>query len=271
MKRSKENIAPSLYTLILLGTLAVVVTAVACSTGNAKPTVVRLSQPIGPTLRPMAPKSVAFTTSQSPTVIVADKTSSLAKTQPPKFITYMSHDYGVSFLYPWQYTHFSAKAVASDSSLQPQPDGFEGRVTLARVDVPKGFYPDTDFDNGYFTLSLNQDLGEEDCKSTLKADKDKVKTININGVDFRWIEIENGGKGSSAKIRDYVAYVNDTCYEIETGVKTTNDGLAREVDRDQVLRRLDGILMSVKIAPEMQLPAKQQLQSSKEVDSETGK
>jgi len=136
---------------------------------------------------------------------------------------------------------------------------------MARIDIPKGFYADTDYESGYFALSLDQDLSQEECESALAAPKDgKLGTDTINGVEFRWIETDNGGGGHAAKLRQYVTFTNSTCYEFEMGVKTRNeDGLAREVDPDKVLRRLDGILRTVKILPE-ETPAAAQAESSTE-------
>jgi hypothetical protein len=80
-----------------------------------------------------------------------------------------------------------------------------------------------------------------------------VETDTINGVEFRWIETDTGGRGQAAKLRQYATFTNGTCYELEMGVKTRNDdGLARDVDPDQVLRRLGTILRTVKILPAMQ-------------------
>src|SRR5262249_8550609 len=177
-----------------------------------------------------------------------------------------SRDFGVSFLYPWQYAFVSAKTVANgDSSLRPKSDGHEGQFTLARIEIPKGFYSHTDYESGYFTLSLNQDLNQQECESTLSPGKDsKVESDTINGVEVRWSETDRGGGGHAAKLRQYVTFNNGTCYEVEMGVKTANDdGLAREVDPDQVLRRLDAILRTVKILPGAESPAPAELKSSK--------
>lgn len=141
----------------------------------------------------------------------------------------------------------------------PKPDGHDGQFTLARVEIPKGFYPDTDFDRGYFTLSLNQDISEEECDATLGGDSAKLQTAKINGMDFRWMETDESGRGNSAKLRNYATFANGTCYELEMGVKTKNEqGLAREVDPDQVLRRLDGMVKTVKINSTAQKPAMQE-------------
>jgi hypothetical protein len=163
-------------------------------------------------------------------------------------MSYKSRNYGVQFEYPWRYSYVSAKSIATNEELQPKSDGHEGQITLARIDLPKGFYPDTDFERGYFTLGLNPEIEEQDCKSVLGTGKD-VKTEKVNDTEFSWVESDEGGKGTASKVRTYVAYANDSCYEIELGVLTNNaDGLSREVNADQVMARLEGMLKSMKIA-----------------------
>jgi hypothetical protein len=196
--------------------------------------------------------------------------------KPPssQLIVYRSRDYGVSFVYPWQYSFLSAKTLANgDSSIQPKSDGHDGQFTLARVEIPSGFYPDTDFEDGYFTLSLNQNLSEKECQATLGAVKDGVlQTSTVNGLDFHWVETETGGHGEAATLRNYSGFANGTCYELEMGVKTRNErGLAREVDADQVFRRLNRILNTVKIQQATQNVAEPQLKTSMEAPSDSDK
>ena len=239
---------------ILLGTLAV--TTVACST-RSKPAVnSSSSMPESASLHPAVLQSGAPVVEQPAPVMVSKKTSTKPSAAQP--IVYRSRDYGVSFVYPWQYSFVSARAVANGGdSLRPKSDGHEGQFTLARVEIPKGFYSDTDYESGYFTLSLNQDLNQQECESVLNPGNDaKLETETINGVEFRWVETDSGGRGQAAKLRQYVTFTNGTCYELEVGVKTSNDGgLVREVNPDQVLRRLDGILRTVKIQPSTEKPA----------------
>lgn len=252
---------PKSTQLILIATLTAVVTTAACSKKAEPVTVVKPSQPVTLSVRPEAPKTVAFTASEAGPQVkrIVDQPPSGDKPKS-KDVVFKSRDYGVSFQYPWQYTRVGARAIADDCSLQPQQDGLESQISLVRIDVPQGFYPGTDFESGYFILSLNPELKEEQCKTTLGKDG-KPQTLKIDDTDFLWTENESGGHGESSKVRNYVAYVNDTCYEIETGVKTRNDGMAREVNPEQVLRRLDPILMSVKIDAGKQSPQKQTLQS----------
>ena len=253
--------------LILLGALAAVATTVAC---NSKPKPVESSsQPAGETVRPTTLGTFVRTASPTVPVNLESKTPATAVKSPlPKLITYKSRDYGVSFTYPRQYAYVSAKAISlGNESLKPKSDGDEGQFTLARIEIPKGFYPDTDLESGYFTLSLNQDISDEQCASAFgTGNSGKVETKTINGVEFQWVETEVSGGGNASKTRNYAAYNNGTCYEVELGVKTKNEqGLAREVDPDQVIRRLDAILETVKLQPNVKIPATQQVISSVEV------
>lgn len=242
-KKTYEREICGLKAMLTLGVVAAVTTTIACS-GNSKP-LQKTDHAAAVIVKPAIVQSV---TAKKPELLPVK--AAAVEALKPQSITFRSRDYGVSFVYPWQYAYLSAKVVAmGDTSLKPKPDGHDGQFTLARIEVPKGFYPDTDFENGYFTLSLNQDMSQDECEASLAG---KAETANINGVDFRWLESDTGGGGSAEKVRNYVTFTNGTCYELELGVKTRNNGLAREIDPDQVMRRLDGILASVKIAPAMQ-------------------
>jgi hypothetical protein len=249
MKPANTHIATSANkarALILLGTLAAVITTVECSNHSKPGDTSSISA--GARFRPAVLQTTMPAVAGAEPAAVVKKTS--AKPSAAKPIAYRSRDYGVSFVYPWQYAFVSAKAVADGGeSLKPKSDGHDGQFTLARVEVPKGFYSDTNYESGYFTVSLNQDLSEQECNSVLGPGKDdKVETIN--GIEFRRMDTDNGGHGRATMLRQYVTFTNGTCYELELGVKTSNEnGLAREVDPEQVLRRLDAVLKTVKILP----------------------
>lgn len=230
--------------LALLGVAAAVTATIACSENSAP--VVNASQPTTGSAQPAVVKT-------------ADSQAELAnasvKSVRPQsaLLTYRSRDYGVSFQYPWQYARIGPRAMQANTALRPTPDGHEGQFALVRINVPRGFYPDTNYQAGYFTLSLNRDLDEENCMATLPVSKTPVQTELVNGSEFRWVETSSGGDGSSATIRNLVNFSNGTCYEVEMGVKTQNDqGLAREVNPDQVMDRLNAILQTVKIDASVQ-------------------
>lgn len=254
MKPANTHTAASIGKLgvvVLAGTLAVVAT-VACSSKSKL--AVTTSERNGASLRSEA---VATAAPAMTPVATTSKTPQPEKPPASKLIVYRSRDYAVSLVYPKQYAFLNAKAVANgDPSLRPIPDGNDGQFTLARVEIPQGFYPESNYESGYFTLSLNQDLEEAECKPVLGTGEDgKVQTDTINGVEFRWMEVDSGGRGNAARLRQYVTFTNGTCYELELGVKTRNEhGLAREVNPDQVLRRLDGILRTVRVVPASEKP-----------------
>ncbi len=253
MKTANSHLAPSiphLRALVLLSALAGLTLAVACSR-NSRPAA---SSPpsAGARLRPAAMEA------SRPAVNQARPGANLSagvKPPPSKLLAYRSRNYGVSFLYPWQYAFISARTIVSgDPSLRPMPDGHDGQFSLARIEIPRGFYSDSDYESGYFILSLNQDVNEQQCESILQAGNDaKLEIETINGVGFRRVETESGGRGRAVATRHYVTFTNGTCYELEMGVKTSNqNGLAREVDPHQVLRRLEAILQTVKIVPALE-------------------
>jgi hypothetical protein len=250
--------------IILAGTLATAVLAIAaCSTKPVQKVDATLS-----THSAVKPASLQVVTSSNPPIAKAVEAKSIDKTtvkQPgAKLLRFKSRDYAVTFEYPWQYSISNAKKIFENDELQPKSDGSNGQIALARIDMPKGFYPDTDFESGYFTLSLNPDLGEQDCKAALEsAKRGGARTAKINNTDFFWVESEERGKGRTSIVRNYVSFANDVCYEFELGLKTQNeDGLASEVNADRVMQRLDSILKSVKLGDAQTKPDAVELQSS---------
>jgi|GEM_PF-1764552 len=238
--------------VILLGTLAALVATLACSSKPGKQAV-SSSVSQNATLKPVALSTVVPVVSQPAPDSVRAK-----RVDPSKGGSFRSRDYGVSFHYPWQYAFLNARAVAhGDAALKPKSDGHDGQFTLARVEIPQGFYPDTDFESGYFTLSLNENLNEQECQQTLSPAKDaKLDTASIQGQDFHWIETSSSGHSQTSTVRNYVAFENGTCYEVEMGVKTANqDGMARELDPELVMTRLDSILQTVRVVPATEPPA----------------
>jgi hypothetical protein len=232
-KGSSQKYLPMILSLAVV---AVATVGAACTDKLTEQTVKAQS----PAVKTVSLESKTAPISVQPDVKAADKIAVKQANAPLKF---RSRDYAVSFEYPWQYSIANAKTISEMESLQPKGYDNEDQITLTRVDLPKGFYPDSDFDSGYFTLSLNPEIEEDGCKAVLGTG---LQTANVNGTDFVWMETEQVGKGSSSKVRSYVTYKNDVCYEFELGVKTKNEkGLAREVNPDQVMRRLEAMLKTV--------------------------
>jgi hypothetical protein len=254
MQHINEPTRPSLHkcsTLAKVAIFAALVVTVACSTNNGKPAA----------SSPVAANSSVNPVAISTIVPVKESGPGPAKKPPmAKLSNFVSRDYGVSFQYPWQYALLNARRIADDDSRQPQSDGHDGQFTLAQVEIPRGFYPDSDFESGRFSLSVNQTLSEEECLQTLSSNKDaKLQTTSVGGSDLKWVATSMAGHGRASLTRSYVAFEGGTCYEMELRVATANeDGMARELDPEQVMRRLDSILQTVKILPsteERSIPA----------------
>ena len=249
--------------MILAGALATaaIVTAACSSKPSQK---VEAAQPLQPVVKTESSPAANVSAAMPKTTMTKSSDKGAVRQPVSKLLKYKSRDYAVSFEYPWQYSLSSAQKISQAEALRPHADGFDGQITLARIDLPKGYYPDTNFESGYFTASLNPAVKEQDCKSTLvQIKRGTPQVMKFNDTDLFWVESEEGGKGSASKVRSYVTFANDVCYEFEVGVKTRNeDGLAREVNVDQVMRKLDGILKTVKIGVSEPKPVVADLQNS---------
>lgn len=232
--------------VLLIAALAAVASAAGCSARQPSPDPVESS--VAPVQQPVL-EPVAATTVQPVSLKATKQVSPRPKPPASKVLIYRSRDYGIAFDYPWQYAYVSAPAMAREHA-DAETGATEEELTLARVEIPKGFYPDTDFEGASLTVSVNQNTEEEGCYASVGASKDsEAQTETINGVPFRWDEKDEGGHGKALKQRTYVTFANDTCYKLDLMVKTSNDGaVARELDPDQVFHRLDAMLKTVKVA-----------------------
>jgi hypothetical protein len=246
----KQSLTLNRPALIVPGIIAALLVSVACSQKPEKHLALApaaSNSPFTPQLKTVAlasPLPVAESSTpdkKNVQVLEPKKTGA-------KMLGYTSRDFGVSFHYPRQYAFLNAKAIAGDEDRMPLPDAGDRQIALARVEIPKGYYPDTDFESGYFLLSLNPALDEKQCQQWVGPNV--VSTKTIDGTEFRFSEVRNGGRGHASLVRQYSTYTNNTCYELELGVNTSNeDGMAREVDHERVLGRLEGILETVQILP----------------------
>lgn len=244
----KSSVKGYTTSMLLIGALAAVASGAGCS---AKKAAVESAEVQAAPVQQSVMKPVAVATVQPVSLTATKQVASRPKPPAAKRLTYRSRDYGIAFEYPWQYAYVSARAMSRDNA-GAESGGDGETLTLARVEIPKGFYPDTDFESAAMTVSVNQNVDEQGCYASVGAQKgSEEQTETINGVPYRWDEKDEGGHGTALKQRDYVAFANDTCYELQLMVKTSNDGAqARELDPDQVFQRLEAMLKTVKIAGE---------------------
>ena len=247
--RNKQRSTFDRRPLIVTGMIAALIAGVACSQKPEK------HLAAVPAVATPQLKTVALTSADpvinSPTVPANEPATNPERKTLPKLAGFTSRDFGVSFRYPRQYAFLNARAIANDENRMPLTDGNGSQIGLARIEIPKGYYPDTDFESGYFLLSLNPNLDEKACQSWVGSSQGVgAGSKVIDGTEFRVNEVRNGGHGHASFVRQYATFTNSTCYEVELGVTTSNeDGLAREVDHEKVMARLDAILETVKILP----------------------
>src|SRR4051812_40102276 len=143
MKNNAKFESKQFRQLVLTSALAVAIATVACTKQPENKV-----QAANPAPAPVKQASLQTTTAASQQVEskAAEKIS--AKQPASKLLRYKSRDYGVAFDYPWQYQFASARTVSTNDGLKPKSDGFDGQITLARIDLPKGFFPDSNFDSG---------------------------------------------------------------------------------------------------------------------------
>jgi hypothetical protein len=181
----------------------------------------------------------------------------VARKRPPT-VKYNDQTHGVSFRYPWQYSLKSGNNLDSESL--PMDFVQPGGEAAVSVDVPKGFYPDTDLASAFFRVNVNKNLTEAECgqfalPQPLPSDQDAVQPskVGLGGLEMQEVEDISGEEMKQADTKYYHLFQNGACYEFALGLSTEgdakDDGVA-PVNREKVFRRLETILATVKIKPE---------------------
>ena len=246
--------------------LGVLLAVSACSKQSEKPALASLSsQPSNTPTTSAAPQTPApQTASATPAAPTA------ARRTPKKRaanVSYKDANSGVSFVYPRKFP------LATGDNAQPQLDDDAvpmnfvqpGGVTEASVALPKTLYPGTDFATGFFSVSMNRSLSEEQCShfafvDTRNADGEPIDAEKVKvGSDEMEMTSEFAGSATKqAETQYYHNYENGACYEYVLGLGTAGYGMTdgvEPVNRDDVFARLEKILATVKIRPVASEPA----------------
>jgi len=180
----------------------------------------------------------------------------------PSTVAYNDPGNGVSFRYPRKYALTTPDTSKPETASQPQFDmNFvqPGGMEVASVELPKGVYPGTDLALASFNVSVNKNITEEQCgQFTLLqlASSDDLSVqpakIKFGGQQLEEMEAISGPDGKQVDAKYYHLFENGLCYEFALGLSTQSDpnedGLM-PVDREEVFRRLERILATVKISP----------------------
>lgn len=184
----------------------------------------------------------------------------------PVTVTYEDKTSGVSLQYPRKYVLKTGDAAGElvSSSLVPMDFAQPGGAVTAAIAIPEGVYPKSDLVSAMFNVSMNKSLTDEQCSefSTLQPDPatsangpaPTAPTSKLILGDMQLASTEMMGSTDTRKetSKYYHVFENGACYEFALKVATTGaepDEGGKAVDRDEVFKRLEKILATVKISP----------------------
>jgi hypothetical protein len=251
--------------LVFAGLLIACSLAVGCSSEKPKPQASTNQTPIAQAApaAPIAPVSAAPETQTA-----AKPAHKKAVRHVPTTVKYVDKNSGVSFRYPRKYmlkTGDAADELVS-SNLAVMDFAQPGGVVTAAVKIPEGAYPKSDLISAMFDVSVNKSLTAAQCgEFSAPAPSDSATPANTpeqTGTsspklilgDLELTSAETVGSADARKeaSKYYHVFENGACYEFALKVATTGvepDEGGKPVDSDEVFKKLETILATVKISP----------------------
>jgi hypothetical protein len=184
--------------------------------------------------------------------------------------TYTNPTYGVSFRYP-KYGNLKEgdEANLELDGLGPVEMNFiqPGGTTISAVELPRKLYAGTDLNAAFFTVSMNPKLTSSECAQFAfpqsgDPETDPVATskTKVGATEFQTVEGFAEEESHRADVKYYHVFENGSCYEFALGLETAAEGIpddikpaarpdVKPVDRNEVFRRLNWMLSTVKIQP----------------------
>jgi hypothetical protein len=253
--------------------------AVGCSSNKPQP--VSSNQPPVVTPLPIAPTTQIATTTTAPATPQATAKPARRKVvrKAPPTLAYADKTTGVAFEYPRGYSLKTGDAAAEVIATDPIPMDFvqPGGTTLATVALPESTYTKSDLAAAYFDVNMNKALTADQCgefsvpqanpanagdttvQATAQVATPPISKLLIGDMELQSSEAkttadaEKGSREESSKY--YHVFENGACYEFALKVATVNGNSAqtpdetKHVDREEVFRKLEKILATVKINP----------------------
>jgi hypothetical protein len=218
---------------------------------------------------PALPSTTATTAVPTPAQKPAQKKSRQRKLSAS---TYTNPAYGISFRYPkYDSLKDGDKANLQWDGLGPVEMNFvqPGGTTVSAVELPHTLYAGTDFATAFFNVNVNSKMTAEQCQQfafpdagVSENDSAASSKVKVGATEFNQMEGIGGKDTRQADAKYYHVFENGMCYEFVLGLETAADDTAdntmldlRPVNRNEVFRRLNWILSTVKIEPAI-LPAK---------------
>jgi hypothetical protein len=202
----------------------------------------------------------------------------------PPTLGYTDKTTGVSFQYPRGYALKTGDAAAELLSTDPIPMDFTqpGGTTVATVTWPESMYAKSDLAAAYFDVSVNKTLTVDQCgefsvpqanpaspgdpavQATAQVAAPPISKLLIGDMELQSSEIKSADtkvagdteKSSRAETSKYYhVFQNGACYEFALKVATIGGDSTqaadetKRVNRDEVFRKLEKVLATVKIDP----------------------
>ena len=223
----------------------------ACSKQSAKPAPVSLSSP--------ATTPAATTASVQPAPVAPKK----VHRKRPANVTYRDTGSGLSFVYPRQFKVTSGEAAEpqfGEMGKAPMNFAEPGGITVATVTLPENAYPGTDFTTAFFNVNLHRNLTEAQCTQFAFVDKRDSdaetvapEKVTIGSKNMNVTDDFSANALEQAEAKYFHSYENGDCYEYVLGLGTAGfgTGTVDAVDRDQVFKKLEKIMATVKVSKDL--------------------
>jgi hypothetical protein len=262
--RAKNNFDNNASILVFTGLLIICSFAVGCSNDKSKP---QISSSQNPSTQSTAPAPIAPAPTMPETQATAKPVQKKVVRHASTTVKYVDKDSGVSFRYPRKYVLKTGDAADElvSSNLAVMDFAQPGGVVTAAVAIPEGAYPKSDLVSAMFDVSVNKSLTEEQCSEFSAPQPDSATQGNTPAStaaptsklilgDMELTSAETLGSAGSRKEESkyYHVFENGACYEFALKVASTGvdpDEGGKPVDRDEVLKKLETILATVKISP----------------------
>jgi len=217
-----------------------------------------------PSLANLTPPTSTSLTNQMPAAKKKSRQRKLAASG------YNNPTYGVSFRYPkLDSLKEGDKANLEWDGLGPVEMNFvqTGGTTVSAVELPRKLYAGTDFNSAFFNVSVNSKLTAEECAQFAFPEASETDPVvpsktKVGATEFNVLEGFAGEDTRQADVKYYHVFENGSCYEFALGLETEVAAgdedvtpAVKPVDHNEVFRKLNWILSTVKIQP-VDLPGK---------------
>jgi hypothetical protein len=262
-----------------------------CSKGNDRAAVIAPPAPVSTS--PVMPSQASSTppVTAVPAPMPEKKPVQKKRSRTAYISRYSDPASGLTFRYP---RHYNLKkgddASLAWAGLGPVQMNFTqpGGTTITAVEVPQRLYRGTDFTSAFFNVSVNPKLTAEECQkfafpeapqTATAGSQDKTAAapveptkVKLGAANFTEVEDSAGSGAKQADAKYYHVFENGACYEFALGLETTADSsqtATKPVDREQVFRRLNWMLSTVKIKAPVPVKVASEKVASEKVATET--